>query len=155
MRKTFLALPLLLLIGAGCASTAVPPPAAPTGQPSAQGQAAPASAKFADQPYYQYSYLISGDTLTPDAQSALSGFQMTKTQQPDGVTDITLKAVKSGYRDQQYVLKPGEQLYFIERFLQDDDPVKNEDKNMKDDQGVVVDAQGNVVQGPADWTVAP
>jgi len=147
MKKLLLALAAVLLVGAGCASTTA---VAPKGQKS-QAEVA-AGTKFVEQPYYQSSYLISGDSLGVEAQSAIAGFQMTKEPQPDGTTKITLKAVKAGYQDQQYVLKPGEQLYFVEKYLQDDDPVKNEEKNLKDDQGVIVDAQGNVVQGPVDWT---
>jgi len=151
MKKIIFALPVLLLIGAGCASqqNGLARPEAAPGSPA--GQQAAASVKFVDQPYYKQAYLISGDALDAEAKSALSGFDLTKTAQPDGSTLFTLKAVKPGYTDQRYSLKPGQKLYFIEYFLQDDDPVKNEDRNMKDDLGVVVDADGNVVQGPASW----
>jgi len=143
----------ILLTGAGCVQQAASPQ-----NPASKTSAAavvPASNKFVDQPYYQNTYLISADTLTPDAQSALSGFKMTKTSQPDGTVRITLEALKAGYQNQQYDLKPGEKLYLIESYLQDDDPVKSEDKKLIDDQAVVVDAEGNVIQGPANWNQAP
>ncbi len=140
MKKSWTLLALLLFLGAGCAlPTAVPKAGI---QPSA-------SRKFVDQPYYQQTYLISGDTLSTEAKSALAGFELSKAPLPDGSVLYTLKAVEGGYRDQQFTVKPGEKLYFIEKFLADDDPVKNTDKNKQDDFGVVVDANGDITQEPS------
>ncbi len=148
MKKIIIpALAVLALIGAGCYG----PSPAGTGQQAA----APASNKFADQPYYKNAYLISSDPLSADAKAALSGFKMTKTAQPDGTTRIILEANKPGYQSQQYDLKPGEQLYFVEQNLTDDDPVKDTDNYTQDDHAVVVDAAGNVVQGLSDWVQVP
>ncbi len=147
MNKSLIsALAALILVGAGC-----------YGQTSAVNAppSAAASQKFADQPYYQYSYLISSDTLSADAQAALSGFKMTRSVQPDGTTRIVLEAQLPGYQNQQYDLKPGEQLYFVEKILTDDDPVKGADIYPQDDQAVVVDAAGNVVREPSNWVKAP
>ena len=143
MKKLLIFIPILLLVGAGCASQT----AVKTG-----GTASTVGQKFTDQPYYKQAYLVSGDTLTTEAKSALAGFDMTRAPLPDGSILYIFNAKQPGYQDQQYTVKPGEKLYFIEKFLADDDPVKNEDKGMRDDQAVVVDAQGNVVQGPTDWT---
>ena len=122
--------------------------ATPTPQPT---PSAPVSVKFTDQTYYKDSYLISGPTLGDDAKQALAGFVMTKKAMPDGTTQINLKATKVGYYDQQYTLHTGEQLYFIEKFMQDDDNEANEDKNLKDDLAVVVDSNGNVLSQPVAW----
>lgn len=107
--------------------------------------------KFADQEYAKVAYLVSGDApLSADAKTALAGFVMTKKTLADGTTEISLKAQKPEYHDQKYVLKTGEQLYFIDKFLQDD---KNgAEANIGDDTGVVVDSLGNVVQAPTDWS---
>lgn len=107
--------------------------------------------KFSEQEYAKNAYLISGDApLSADAKTALTGFVMTKKALTDGTTEISLEAQKAEYHDQQYILKTGEQLYFIDRFLQDDQ--NGSEVNIKDDTGVVVDAGGNVVQAPTDWS---
>lgn len=146
------------LLAAGC-SGAQTTSTTVNNQPTAQSPAQPnnppppaASNKFTDQPYYKMSYLISGDTLSADAKMALTGFSMDKKVQSDGTTQITLRAQKTEYHDQQYTLQKGDQLYFIEKFLGDDNNEGNEDKNMGDDQAVVVDSQGNVVNRPQGWS---
>lgn len=106
--------------------------------------------KFVDQDYYKSAYLISGATLSADAKKALAGFTMSKKALPDGTTSILLKAQKAEYHDQTYVLKTGEQLYFIEKSLVDD--AGNVENNINDDSAAVVDGQGNVVQAPAVWS---
>jgi hypothetical protein len=106
--------------------------------------------KFADQEYAKVSYLISGPTISADAQKAIVGFQLTKKALPDGMTEITLKSQKPEYHDQVYVLKAGEQLYFIEKFLQDDE--NGEEKNIMDDTAVVVGADGMVIAPPRDFS---
>ena len=119
---------------------------APTGS-SQQASQAPAAAgektKLADEPYAQFAYLISGDTLDSAAQTALTGFEMQKTANPDGTTTIKLNSSNPEYQDQSYTLKQGEQLYFIERSLGDDRD--DYEHNLRDDFAVVVDADGYVV----------
>ena len=107
--------------------------------------------KFSDQDYAKSAYLVSGDApLGTDANQALAGFSLNKQAMADKTVVITLKALKSEYHDQTYTLKPGEQLYFIEKFLQDD---KEEDEtNIHDDTAVIVDADGYVVEVPRDFS---
>lgn len=153
MKKVLIAASLAMLLAAGC--NQADQTSKPTGQSqangSSQGQSG-SSQKFSDQKYYSNAYLISSASLSADAQKALNGFQMTKQTLADGSTQVVLKALNSEYRDQQYTLKPGEQLYFIERFSGDDDQGQNKDNNTGDDSAVIVDSQGNVVQGPQGWT---
>lgn len=156
MKRTLIMLPAILLLVAGCSysSPTVPipttvPPANPAVSQENNPPVAAASLKFSDQPYYSYSYLISGDNLSADAQTALAGFTLNKQVLADGNTQIKLTATESTYKDQQYTLKPGEQLYFIEKFLGDDQGDK--EGNIRDDMAVVVDNQGNVVQAPVSW----
>lgn len=115
-----------------------------------QKAAAAPVVKFAEQEYAKSAYLISGETLSADAKTALAGFVMTKKALPDGTTSVMLKAQKPEYHDQTYTLKAGEQLYFIDKFLADD--AAGQEKNINDDTGVVVNAEGNVVQAPTDWS---
>ena len=120
------------------------------GSGTAGAQASATGQKFADQAYASRSFLISGDTLSLGAQQALSGFQMNKQTMPNGTTQITLKALEPQYHDQAYTLKPGDQLYFIDKVMGDD--TGSQEINIADDSAVVVDGQGNVVQGPGDFS---
>ena len=107
--------------------------------------------KFTDQDYAKNSYLISGDApLSADAKLVLTGYAMSKQVNTDKTVTITLKALKSEYHDQSYTLKPGEQLYFIEKFLQDD---QNENEtNLHDDTAAIVAADGTIVEEPRDFS---
>jgi len=148
MKKILLVLPAMLLILAGCGSPAASPSNTDT---SSSSSTQPSGAqKFSDQSYYSNSYLVSGDNLSADAQRALAGFQLQKKSMPDGTTQITLKALEPAYHDQSYTLKPGEQLYFIDRNLGDD--AGGQENYIGEDSAAVVDAQGNVVQPPAGFS---
>lgn len=105
-----------------------------------------ASMKFSDSPYYHYSYLISGGALSSQAQRALAGFNLSATQNSDGTTTYTLTALESGYVSQTYTLQPGQSLYFLEGSMGDDDTMGNLDYNLGDDNAIVVDSNGNIVQ---------
>ncbi len=102
--------------------------------------------KFSDSPFFQYSYLISGNSLSPNAQQVLAGFDLKAIQNSDGTRTYTLTALKPGYVNQTYTLQPGQNLYFIERSMGDDDTTGNIDYNLGDDMAVVVDSNGNIVQ---------
>ena len=60
----------------------------------------------------------------------MAGFAMTTKVMPDGSAQVTLTAQNPLYKTQQYMVKPGDTLYFIERNLKDDDPEKDTDKMM-------------------------
>ncbi len=150
MKKLFAGAILVVLLGAGCAPSS---PSAPSAGNNVNEQAAaPASLKFADQPFYKNAYLISGPTMDAKTKEAITGFSITKKALAAGATEYDLKALKSEYKDQTYVLKPGEQLYFIETFMGDDAVNENLEKGFRDDMAVVVDANGNMVGAPALWT---
>jgi hypothetical protein len=107
-----------------------------------QGDLNSGQLKFTDSPDYPYAYLISGDTLDANATQALAGFELQKQQMADGSLNITLKALSPEYTDQDYIVKPGQKLYFIERSLRDD---SDGEHNTHDDTAVIVDAGGYVV----------
>lgn len=169
MKNIFWVLPAVLVLAAGCSAN----PTANNVNPGSASQVTPADRnlnltpsttppaspsapmvttgnKLADQPYASQAYLISGDTLSASAQQALSGFTLSKSKLADGTLQIELKAVNPEYQSQQYLLKPGEQLYFIEKFGADDQG--GQDANTHDDQAVVVNAQGEIVSGPGPVT---
>ncbi len=99
---------------------------------------------FADSPFAANAYLISTSTYDARTQQALNGFSVDKKTLADGSLQITLNAQNTEYQTHTYVVKPGESLYFIERSLGDDGG--NKDINIHDDQAVVVDGQGYIVQ---------
>lgn len=144
MKKLLIILPLVLLVTAGCQTTNKPATTANnnasstnnTNSPSATGQ------KFSESPDYQNSYLISGPTLSPEAQQVLNGFKLSKQTLADGSEQINLKAMESAYQDQQYTLQPGQQLFFVDRSLGDD---STKEGNSRDDYGIIVDGQGYIV----------
>ena len=149
MKKILLILPLVTLAVAGCQLGATnssynysPNPTSTTGDLSATTTMT--TQKFSDSADYQSAYLISGASLDSSAQQALTGFNLSKQTLPNGSIQINLKAVESGYQDQQYTLQSGQQLYFVDRTFGDD---RNSEGNQGDDYGIIVDAQGFVVSG--------
>lgn len=100
--------------------------------------------KISDTPYAQYTYLISGNQLSQDAQTALSGFNLAKNSLANGDMLYTLTTTKAGYINQSYTLKPGDSLYFIETSFGDDN--YQLDTSFSDDTAVVVDSNGCILQ---------
>jgi hypothetical protein len=140
----------LVIVIAGCASnTAAPaqttaPPSSTQQSPASQGPAPQAQKiKLSDTGYWAYAHLVSGDTLDSAAQEAMVGFIREKKTLSDGTTQVLLKATDPGYKDHTYILKQGEQLYFIETSMGDDS--KTQEFSLGDDTAVVVDSQGYIV----------
>ena len=144
MKKLLLLLPAVLLLAVGCGSAAVNNSVGSI-TPTLNNQVVASSslAKFSNSPYYANSYLISGDSLSPASQNALTGFTLAKQTLPDGTTQFSLTAKETGYNDQSYILQPGQQLYFMDSNLGDD--AGGSERNQIDDFGIVVDANGNIV----------
>jgi len=61
----------------------------------------------------------------------------------DGSLQITLVALQSEYPDQTYVVKSGEQLYFVEASAADDSV--SEDHAPADDRAILVSASGVIL----------
>ena len=100
--------------------------------------------KLADSPMADKTYLISTASLSADTQKALTGFSVTSSASADGSTVYVLKATNPEYQDQSYMLKPGEQLYFVEASLGDD--AGDTDSNLRDDRAIVVDSTGTIIR---------
>jgi len=100
--------------------------------------------KLSNTPYWKYAYLISGNTLDQNDKTAISGFKLEKSKLRNGDVKIILKALSYNYRDQVYLLTPGERLYFIETSFGDDSLFR--EYNLGDDAGVIVNANGYVVR---------
>jgi uncharacterized protein YxeA len=98
---------------------------------------------FSSSPLSQSAFLISTPTYDANTKNALIGFNVTQKLLVDGSNEITLNSQNKEYQTQVYIVKPGEKLYFIESFFQDDNG--STDRNLKDDTAVLVDADGYVV----------
>ena len=117
--------------------------ATPTLTPTA---AATVSAqKFQDSEMRQYAYQLYPGPISAQTKEAMAGFEMQTQMLADGTAQINLTSTNPEYKDQQYLIKPGETLYFIEMNSGDDSADENTDRNLADDTAVVVDAQGNMV----------
>jgi len=158
MKKLFAGSIILILLGAGCAPSPAPAVPAPAAAANVNVKAPETAAqpaidnKFVDQSYYKNAYLISGAEMDAKTKEAITGFDIVKKALAGGATQYDLKALKSEYKDQTYIIKPGEKLYFIETFMGDDDVNEDLEKGFRDDMAVVVDANGNVIGEPAPWT---
>ena len=80
------------------------------------------------------------------AKQAMAGFAFTTKPMSDGATQITLTSQNKFYKTQQYLVKPGYSLYFIETNLKDDDAQKDTDAMFRDDSAILVDPQGYIAQ---------
>ena len=111
--------------------------------PSTPVVAKTTNTKFAASPYAKISYLVSGNTFSPQAQKVLAGYQFGKTQLADGDTQITLHLTSSFTKPQVYTLTPGEKFYLVDPALGDDSLER--DYNPGDDKAIIVNRNGYVV----------
>jgi len=93
-------------------------------------------------PLAKFAYQIAPDDLSADAKANLVGFSIDKTTQADGSILVKLTPKDSEDQNQQYTVKPGEKLYFIEQTPVDDQADKDKDMNLRDDYGIIVDSKG-------------
>lgn len=115
-------------------------------QQSSQQTSSNQGTKLSDSQYANAAYLISTDTLSADAQTAITGFNIQKTSNSDGSTTYNLIAINPEYQTQSYTIQPGQSLYFIENNLGDDST--GAENFPGDDMAIVVDANGFIVSGP-------
>jgi len=83
-------------------------------------------------------------TLTDDAKKAITGFAIKSQKLADGSVQVTFVPKDSGDQSQQYTVKPGNKLYFIEMTPVDDKTDTDRDANYRDDYGIIVDARGTI-----------
>lgn len=98
---------------------------------------------FSSTPYYQFAYVISNSTISSQAQAALSGFNLTRTQYSNGTVAMGITLIGNGNK-QTLDLKPGYKLYIIETSFGDDS--FGGESNLGDDGFVEVSPNGYVVQ---------
>jgi hypothetical protein len=100
--------------------------------------------KLADNPIAQNAYKIAPDVPDDTAKKAMTGFNMTSQPQKDGSVIVNLFPKDDDDQKQQYTVKKGQTLYFIEQTPGDDQADQDKDLNYRDDYGVIVDGNGIV-----------
>lgn len=95
-------------------------------------------------PLSKYAFQIAPGDLSADAKKALTGWNITSENQKDGSTVVTLTPKDSDDIAQQYTVKTGQMLYFIEQTPADDKADSDKDLNYRDDYGLIVDTKGNI-----------
>lgn len=98
---------------------------------------------FSASPDVSYAYKIFPGPLDEKAGAATVNYNINYQTQNDGSTKVILVPKEQEEKIQQYTVKSGETLYFVEKFPGDD--TVNKDKNLKDDYGIVVDNNGYIV----------
>jgi hypothetical protein len=133
------------------------PTAAATPQPTvpqtAQAGSTPAPATspssantgilFADWQYKRSSFQIYPGPIGSDAQTALSGFDVS-VQDQGSTAVLTFKALSSRYHDATVTLDKGNSAYFVETSMRDDP--NGQENELNDDGVVVVDPQGYILK---------
>ena len=130
-------------LSAQVASSSKMPPAGPNAKGS--GRAPIILSKGTNlktSPIFQYAFQIAPGTLSDAAKKALIGWNITSKTQADGSTIVTLTPKDSDDQNQQYIIKSGQVLYFIEQTPSDDKNDSDTDLNYRDDYGIVTDASG-------------
>ncbi|MDE1874409.1 MAG: hypothetical protein KGI04_04840 [Candidatus Micrarchaeota archaeon] len=126
-----IAVSLLLLAGQGGGQTAS----------NSNNSTATAPILFASSQIASYSYLISVQNLSAEAQAALSGYAVQKVLEPDGSMNVTITINASG-ASQTVTIKPGYKLYVVETSFGDDSG--RYDSSFADDGFVIVDPNGYI-----------
>lgn len=93
-------------------------------------------------PIFKYAYQIAPGELSNASKKALVGWNINVQNQNDGSTTVTLTPKDSSDQNQQYTIKSGQTLYFIEQTPSDDKSDQDKDLNYRDDYGIIVDSSG-------------
>jgi len=89
-----------------------------------------------------FAYQIAPGPVPDTSKQKLTGFSIASTVNADGSTTVTLTPKNSEDQNQQYTVKPGQILYFIEQTPADDIQDSDTDLNYRDDYGIITDANG-------------
>ena len=101
--------------------------------------------KFADSPLAKSAYTVYPTLDTSAAaNAALAGWKVTSVKNADGTVSVTMTPTRAEDPASTYKVKPGETLYFVEMNGGDDHADSDTDLNLRDDFGIVVDADGIV-----------
>lgn len=90
----------------------------------------------------KFVHKIDPKNLSDDAKKVTVGFAITSQTQTDGSTIVTFTPKDSDDQNQQYTVKTGQVLYFVEMTPADDKKDADKDLNYRDDYGIITDANG-------------
>ena len=82
--------------------------------------------------------------MSDAAKKAITGFDIKTQKLADGSTQVNFVPKDSDDQSQQYIVKAGNTLYFVEMTVMDDKPDADKDLNYRDDYGIITDANGIV-----------
>lgn len=100
--------------------------------------------KLADSPTAKVAYKIAPGDLDAQAKTALVGWTITSKIATDSSVVVSLVPKNSDDQAQQYTVRPGYSLYFVESTPVDDHADSDTDSNLRDDYGIIVDGNGVV-----------
>lgn len=92
-------------------------------------------------PLFKYAFEIA-PTMPDSSKKALTGCTVTSKKNSDGSITVSLTPKDSEDQSQQYIVKPGNMLYFIEQTPVDDKVDQDKDLNYRDDYGIITDSSG-------------
>jgi len=121
-----------------------PIPAAGGQAQSAKPAALARGMKLADSSLAQYAHKIVPEDTSGSSQYVPVGFAVTTKKNADGTTKVNLTPKDSDDQSQEYTLKSGEMLYFMEMTTGDDKADSDRDLNYRDDYGIITDSDGIV-----------
>lgn len=121
----------------------------PPAGPNARGRGGPPvimskGMNLKTSPLFKYAYQIAPGDLSASAKQALTGWAVKSETQADGSLLVTLTPKDSDDQYQQYLVKTGQTLYFIEQTPSDDKADSDTDLNYRDDYGIIVDSSGAI-----------
>ncbi len=142
MKKIIIGVIIVALVGVGAWMflRTTPTASQESGLPSASAQE-----KFEGSRYQQFAVQIAPGPLSAAAQQALVGFDYASSTLPNGSINVTLTAKEQSYQSQQYMVAPGQTLYFIE-MSSADDASGTRDASLRDDTAILVDQNGYIVR---------
>ena len=96
-------------------------------------------------PLFAFAFQVAPGDLSANGKRALIGWTITSQSQSDGSILVTLTPKDSEDQNQQYTVKTGQVLYFIEQTPVDDKADQDTDLNYRDDYGLITN-QAGVIQ---------
>lgn len=109
-----------------------------------QPQMLTAGMKLSDSPIAKFAYKVAPGTMDEGTKAALIGWTISSVTNRDKTMTVTFIPKKADDQKQVYTVKPGSNLYFVEMSAGDDHADTDEDTNLRDDYGILVDANGMV-----------
>ena len=120
---------------------------APAGVPPAPQSEA--GQLFSSSGLSQYAYQVFPGPLSAAAQAAITGFKVNEQNNSDGSVVVNFLPTNPHFKSLTYTVSSGDTVYFIEKNPAEDNTATDYDALYLDDQAVVVNSSGYIVQGPS------